>query len=202
MFGLTMLVILCTMVLLCVFESHTDLSNTPFSDIILLRTRLESDTIVEFLLLLISLIIFYVTYSYNRELGIASFEYYIIMLFSISSFCFFLHATNLILLYVLIELQSISSYVLTAMRKRNRYAVEAGLKYFILGSFTSVILVFGFAILYGFSGMLHIPELSIFVTYIQHEHVYVGFLNILFYISLLCILIGFLFKIYASPFHF
>ena len=92
--------------------------------------------------------------------------------------------------------------MLTSIRKINRYAVEAGLKYFILGSFTSVILVFGFAILYGFSGLLHISELAIFVTYLHNEQVYVGFLHILFYISLLCILIGFLFKIYASPFHF
>jgi NADH-quinone oxidoreductase subunit N len=202
MYGLSMLILLCTLVLLCVFDLDTDLSNTPFSDIILLRTRFESDTIVEFVLLIISLIIFYATHSYNIGNGLASFEYYIIMLFSISSFCFFIHTTNIILLYVLIELQSISSYVLTAMRKNNRYAVEAGLKYFILGSFTSIVLVFGFAMLYGFSGMLHISELSIFVTYLQHEQVYVGFLYVLLHISLLCILIGFLFKIYASPFHF
>ncbi len=184
------------------FDSHTDLSNTPFSDIILLRTRLECDSFVEFVLLFIATIIFYVTYSYNKELGIASFEYYILMLFSIISFSFFLHATNIIFLYVLIELQSISSYILTSMRKVNRYAVEAGLKYFILGSFTSVVLVFGFVLLYGFSGMLHVQELSIFLIYIQQEQIYIGFLYVLFYISLLCIMIGFLFKIYASPFHF
>lgn len=103
---------------------------------------------------------------------------------------------------MLIELQSISSYILTSMRKNNRYAVEAGLKYFILGSFTSVVLVFGLVLLYGFSGMLHISEFSIFVTYVQHEQIYIGFLYVLLHISLLCILIGFLFKIYASPFHF
>jgi len=100
---------------------------------------------------------------------------------------------------VLIELQSISSYVLAAMNKRNRYSVEAGLKYFILGSFTSILLVFGFALLYGFSGMLHIEDLSLYIVYVEHTQLY-SF--ILLYVSLLLVLVGFLFKIYASPFHF
>jgi NADH-quinone oxidoreductase subunit N len=201
-YGLSILIIICTIVLLSVCDSNIDLSSTPFIDLMLLRNRLDHNSIIELFVLIISGIIFYVTHSYNKEIGIASFEYYIIMLFSVCSFCFFLHATNLILLYVLIELQSISSYILTAMSKRNRYSVEAGLKYFILGSFTSILLAFGFSLLYGFSGMLHIDDISIFILYVQNEHVYIGFMFALFYISLLLILVGFLFKIYASPFHF
>lgn len=202
MFGLSMLIVFCTIVLITLCDSHIDLSYSPFSDLLILRNRLDHNSIIEFIILCISAIIFYVTYSYNKEIGIASFEYYLIMLFCVCSFCFFLHTTNLIFLYVLIELQSISSYILTSLNKRNRYSVEAGIKYFILGSFTSILLVFGFALLYGFSGLLHFDDLSLFILYVQHTHAYIGFLYLLFYISLLCILVGFLFKIYASPFHF
>jgi NADH-quinone oxidoreductase subunit N len=198
-YGLSVLIVLCTMLLVVIYEPHVDLSNTPFSDVVLLRNRLAHNSIVELLILGIAALIFYVTYYYNSCIGIASFEYYIIMLLCVCSFCFFLHATNIILLYVLIELQSISSYVLAAMNKRNRYSVEAGLKYFILGSFTSILLVFGFALLYGFSGMLHIEDLSLYIVYVEHTQLY-SF--ILLYVSLLLVLVGFLFKIYASPFHF
>lgn len=202
MYGLSIILLLVTIVMVTAFEPHIDLSNSPFSDVILMRSRFDYNSIIEVCILCISAIIFYVTYSYNRELGIVSFEYYIIMLFCICSFCFFIHVTNLIFLYVLVEVQSISSYILTAIHKRNRYSVEAGLKYFILGSFTSILLVFGFAILYGFSGMLHTDDLSIYVLYAQQSHMHIGVSYSLLYIALLCVLIGFLFKIYASPFHF
>ena len=159
---------------------------------------------IELFILFISLILFSVTYSYNKSIGILSFEYYILMLFCLCSFCFFLHATNLIFIYVLIELQSISSYILTSINKRNRYSVEAGLKYFILGSFTSILLVFGFSLLYGFSGIFTLNGLSTYISYLytNASEDISPFSIYWLLLAFLFIFIGFLFKIYASPFHF
>lgn len=158
------------------------------------------DNLVECFILLLGFFVFSFTYNYNKFIGILSFEYYIIMLFCLCSFCFFVHANNLVFMYVLIELQSICSYVLTSMNKHSRYSIEAGLKYFILGSFSSILLLFGFSFVYGFSGFIYLSDLTSYVRYLYSIED-----DFFLYSLLMCLIfvnVGFLFKIYASPFHF
>jgi len=181
--GLSIVVIFCTIIL--VLSDGGNVSCTEFS--ISVAGSLESvrylhNSIIELFILIVSICILHATYSYNKVIGILSVEYYIIFLLCVCSFCFFVHATNLIFMYVLVELQSISSYILTSFNKRNRYSVEAGLKYFILGSFTSILLVFGFSLLYGFSGVLTLSEISTYVVFVQgnEEDTFLVFLIISF----------------------
>lgn len=162
--------------------------------------RYDYNSIVESFLLLICLFTFLGTYGYNKFLGVVSFEYYIIMFFCLCSFCVFVHAVNIIFIYVLIELQSIASYILTSMNKHNRYSIEAGLKYFIIGSFSSILLLFGFSFVYGFSGFIYVSDLSSYVRYLYSIDDDFFLYGLLF--SLILVNVGFLFKIYSSPFHF
>jgi NADH-quinone oxidoreductase subunit N len=102
-------------------------------------------------------------------------------------------------MYLLLELQGFSFYILTAFNRNNQYSVESGLKYFILGSFSSIILLFGISILYGFSGLLSFSEIHLFLQHIDLYNINMS-INIIS-ISFIFIMISFLFKLYAAPFH-
>ena len=122
------------------------------------------------------------------------------MLFTICSFCIFVNAQNIIFMYILIELQSIGSYILTAFNKNSRCSIEAALKYFIIGSFSSTILSLGLSLIYGATGMVDIHEIGIFI-----KNAYLGDSEFVSYTLLLGVIfttIGFLAKIYTVPFHF
>ncbi|HEY8656009.1 MAG TPA: NADH-quinone oxidoreductase subunit N [Candidatus Limnocylindria bacterium] len=79
-------------------------------------------------------------------------EYYATILFSTVGAMTIALSTDLISLFVGIELMTIPVYILAAMQRRDRYSNEAGLKYFLLGAFSSAILLYGFAWLYGIAG--------------------------------------------------
>jgi NADH-quinone oxidoreductase subunit N len=158
-----------------------------------LVARNGGNSSVELYIPAISFIVISSTYSYNKSIGILSSEYYIIMLFRISGFCIFVNASNLILMYITIELQSICSYILTSMHKRNRYSIEAGSKHFIPGSFSSIILLFGSTSVYGFSGSVDVYDIGVYVHYLYATNT--DFLLSIFFN------IGSLFKIYCAPFH-
>jgi NADH-quinone oxidoreductase subunit N len=164
-----------------------------------LGTNDTHDALVEIFILFASFVTLAMTYNYNKAIGIPSYEYYIVMLLSICSFRTFTKATNIISPYVLMELQSISSYVSTSIYKRNRYSIEAGPKYLIPGSFSSTILLFGFSILYGFTGLVHIADLSLHIKYMYAAEDDFTFITLL--ISSPFINVGPLSKIYASPSH-
>lgn len=159
-----------------------------------------SNCVIEMLIISVTLCVIYFGYNYNKKLGIVAYEYYIIMLFCACSFCFFISANNLILIYVLIELQSICTYVLVSINRNSKSSVEAGIKYYILSAFSSVFLLFGFSLLYGICGTLSVPDISIFLTeYHSVENDYFSYTVVL---SMIFINVGFLFKLYAAPLHF
>ena len=95
--------------------------------------------------------------SLKRE-SISSFEYSIIILLSTSSMLFLVSAGDLISMYLAIELQSLCFYVLAAFRRDSEFSTEAGLKYFLLGAFSSGILLFGCCLVYGFTGGVAFSE--------------------------------------------
>jgi NADH-quinone oxidoreductase subunit N len=109
-----------------------------------------------------------------------------------------LSANDLITFYLSIELQSLCLYILAAFKKNSQLSSEAGLKYFILGAFSSSILLFGMSLIYGFSGstnFVEIKKIIISTTNYQIELPYTLQLGLIF---LIC---GFLFKLTAVPFH-
>lgn len=160
----------------------------------------KSNILLSELFIFICIIIFIISICYNKYFNITSFEYLIFILISLGSLLIFINSLNFILIYIILELQSILISILICIRKFNRYSIEASIKYFILGSFSSLILLFGISIIYGSTGMLSINEINLFLEYFDTINNDLVLSSIK--ISSVFILIGLLFKIYSAPFHF
>lgn len=124
-------------------------------------------------------------------------EYYAIMLFSVVGAIMMVTYENLIMLFVGLEILSVSMYVLTGSDKRNLRSNEAALKYFLMGSFATGILLFGVALVYGATGSFDIHGIS--ATVVEAKN---GQYAAILYAGILMIMVGLLFKISAAPFHF
>lgn len=104
--------------------------------------------------------------------------------------------SNLIMLFLGVEILSISMYVLAASNKSEPRSNEAGFKYFLMGAFASGFLLFGIALVYGFTGHFNLQEIANVVAEKQ------GSLTPIFYGGILMIMVGLAFKVAAAPFHF
>ena len=132
--------------------------------------------------------------NYLKNNKINNYEYLILIQISILSICLLLNTNDLLHYYVVIELQSLCFYAITALKKNNIYSSEAALKYFILGSVISGLLLLGIALLYGITGLTNLKELSLFLLTVKYNKLII-FSFILIYISLL-------FKLTVVPFNF
>ena len=90
--------------------------------------------------------------TYLRREGVPAAEFHATVLFSTVGAMTIALSTDLITLFVGLELMSIPVYVLAGLQRRDRWSNEAALKYFLLGAFSSAILVYGFAWLFGIAG--------------------------------------------------
>lgn len=160
----------------------------------------QSNLLLSEFFIFICIFIFLISFFYNKFLNIHSFEYLIFIFLSLGSFLVFINVTNFILIYIILELQSILISILISLKKNNRYSIEASIKYFILGSFSSLILLFGISVIYGSTGLLSIHEMNLFLNYFENINNQLVLFSI--HMSSVFILIGLLFKIYSAPFHF
>lgn len=120
-------------------------------------------------------------------------EYYALLLFAGVGMLFMASGNNLITIYVSLETMALSSYILAGYFKGEVKSTEAALKYFILGAFSSGVLLYGLSLVYGVSGKMGLPELAkLFATTERSNMLMLG---------ILLILAGLLFKIAAVPFH-
>src|SRR5256886_12752212 len=87
-------------------------------------------------------------------------EYYSLILFATVGMMFLSSGYDLISLYIALELMALTFYVLVAFTKRDRRSNEAGMKYFLLGAFSSGILLYGISILYGVTGSTNLAEMG------------------------------------------
>nr|QUJ09436.1 NADH dehydrogenase subunit 2 [Neorhodomela munita] len=151
----------------------------------------------KFLILFFSIIWFFI---FNQSLKILNFEFWTLILLSILAILLLLQSYDLLAIYVNIEFVSLTFYVLASLNRNSEFSVEAGLKYFILGAFSSSLLLFGFSLLYSFTGLTNLQDLLIFFSgyhFIAKDAFNTGLLT-----SLLFILTSFLFKLGAAPFHY
>jgi NADH-quinone oxidoreductase subunit N len=123
-------------------------------------------------------------------------EYPILILLSAVGMGMMVSATDLLTLYVGLELQSLSAYVLASFMRRDNRSAEAGLKYFILGALASGILLYGIALLYGFSGTTLFDGISRAFAQPADQAVQVGRI-----MGLVFVLSGLFFKASIVPFH-
>jgi len=119
-------------------------------------------------------------------------EYPVLVLFAVLGMSIMVSASDLITLYLGLELNSLAAYVLASILRQDQRSAEAGLKYFVLGALASGILLYGMSLLYGFSGTTDFGML---------RAVFAGPLGTGQLFGLIFVLAGLAFKISAVPFH-
>ncbi len=133
-----------------------------------------------------------VQYLYQER--IARFEYPVLVMFAGVGMMFMVSSTNFLSLYMALELQSLSLYVLAAFHRNSLRSGEAAAKYFILGALSSGMLLFGISLIYGFTGSLDFVTIQDTLNNIQN--IPPGFT-----VGMVFVLAALVFKISAAPFH-
>lgn len=137
--------------------------------------------------------------EYSKYENLDCFEYVILMLLAATGMMLVVSSYDLFSMYLAIELQSFCMYILASLKRGSEFSTEAGLKYFILGAFSSGLLLFGCSLLYGFTGTCNYQQL--FVVFATLGKGVAFELNSGIILGSLFILVGMLFKLSAAPFH-
>lgn len=155
---------------LFLFEIPT-FNNSIFNDF----TSLSAKLIIGFSSIIY--LLFVQNYLINQKLNY--FEYYILILTSILGFCLLCCSNDLLTAYLAIELQGLSFYLLSSFKKNSNYSVESGVKYFIIGSFSTIIFLLGVNLIYGVSGSISIFDFKdLFVWVFSLNSFFLSFDNL------------------------
>ena len=131
---------------------------------------------------------------YLKAFGLYKTEFYALGLFALLGSMVLISAASLVTVYLGLELLSLSSYALVALNRESRQGSEAAMKYFVLGSMASGLLLYGMSMLYGVSG-------SLLITDIAEAVALQGSDNILLVFGLVFVVAGLAFKLGVVPFH-
>nr|YP_009511880.1 NADH dehydrogenase subunit 2 [Hydropuntia rangiferina]AXI97757.1 NADH dehydrogenase subunit 2 [Hydropuntia rangiferina] len=126
------------------------------------------------------------------------YELWILILLAIVAMLIVLQSYDLLTIYLAVEFQSLILYILASINRTSEFSTEAGLKYFILGAFSSAFLLCGSSIVYGLTGLTNLNDLSKFFASIFLNE---NFFSYNLIIGFSFILVAFLFKLSAAPFH-
>lgn len=144
-----------------------------------------------------SFLFFFSSLNSNKGQKVYSFEYWVLLLFGLVSLLLLLKVSDLLILYLVLELQALTFYVLASYQRYSAFSTEAGLKYFIVGAFSSGFLLFGISLIYGVSGTTSFEDLArLYAVIFSFDSVSFGFIVGLFFI-----IFSFLFKLMAAPMH-
>ncbi len=122
------------------------------------------------------------------------FEYPLLLLLSVQGSFLLLMSYDLFVIYLALELQNLCFYVLAGIKRYSNFSTEAGLKYFLLGAFSSSLFLFGVSIIYGIFGTVNLFDISFTVQFFE---VYTPIL----FMSIFFLLSGLIFKLGGAPFH-
>ncbi len=120
-------------------------------------------------------------------------EFYALVVFGAVGMCLLTSAVELLVVFIALEISSISTYILAAYRKQTGRSPEAAIKYFLLGSFATAFLLYGIALIFGATGTTQIYEIAHLAPAAQNHSLVVA--------ALALMLVGILFKVSAAPFH-
>jgi len=146
--------------------------------------------------ILSTILILLLSKGYFEKISSHIAEYYAIILFSLAGIIVMLSYHNLVMLFIGIEIMSVSLYILAGIRKNDFASNEAALKYFLMGAFSTGFLLFGITLIYGASGSFDLEGIRSYVAGNPHN------IDPIFYTGILLIVIGLCFKVGAAPFHF
>lgn len=132
--------------------------------------------------------------NYARDRQMRHAEYYSLMLFALLGIMVMISAHNLLMIYLGVELMSLSLYALAAVRRDDAASTEAAMKYFVLGALASGFLLYGMSMIYGATGALDIPDIAVRLTSPSTNRVALA-------CGVVFIVAGLAFKFGVVPFH-
>jgi len=146
------------------------------------------------LAIIISAFVFVLSVDFYKDDSRHISDYLAIMLFILCGAIVMFSYWNMAMLFLGIEILSISLYIMAGSKRFDVRSNEAGFKYFLMGSFASGFLLFGIALIYGATGSFHLANIA---TYVAG-----GNISPIFYVGMMMMMIAMLFKVAAVPFHF
>ena len=120
-------------------------------------------------------------------------EFYALIVFGAVGMCLLTSAVELLVVFIALEISSISTYILAGWRKHTGRGPEAAIKYFLLGSFATAFLLYGIALIFGATGTTQIYQIALLAPAAQNQTLVLA--------ALALMLVGILFKVSAVPFH-
>lgn len=143
-----------------------------------------------------TLLIFLLSQNYFAANSENIAEYFTLILFALAGIIIMVSYKNMSMLFIGLEIMSVSLYILAGIRKSNFASNEASLKYFLMGAFSTGFLLFGITLIYGATGSF---DLEVINQYLVANYKTV---SPMFYPGIILMMIGLCFKIGAAPFHF
>ncbi|MDC0215516.1 NADH-quinone oxidoreductase subunit NuoN [Candidatus Pelagibacter sp.] len=165
-----------------------------YNEVYLFKMSYKVDNLASYMKIITlfsGLLVLVSSYKYIKLIKILKIEYPILILTSILGMLVMISSYDLIVFYIGLELQSLSLYVLAAFNRSEAKSTEAGLKYFVLSALSSGLLLYGFSLIYGFSGSTNFILISENIISSEVGNVF----------GIVFILVGLAFKISAVPFH-
>ena len=141
--------------------------------------------------LLAAILVLVMSVDFSARLGSGISEFYSLVLFALAGMMFAASANDFAMLFVSLELITVTFYILTSFQRNRLVSLEAGVKYLILGALASAFLVYGIALIYGTSGTMSFGELLLKGPALQNQP--------LFQLGVLLVVGGLAFKIAAFP---
>jgi NADH-quinone oxidoreductase subunit N len=171
--------------------THSDLS---FANLPLVKGMFVDDPLTRLvkltvLVLTVLTIVLSMESSFTDHVG----EYLALILFAAVGMMFLVSAQDVLMIFIALELTSLSLYVLTAFNKRNVRSAEAALKYFLFGGMAAAFTLFGLSLLYGLTGSTSLREIAAKLNQPNPDPLLLA--------AIVMTVIGFGFKIAAAPFH-
>ena len=146
-----------------------------------------------FLVTTVTAVVILTSYEYMEVQQIRAGEYYGLILFGAVGMCLMSSAVELVLIFIALEISSISTYILAGFRRRAAISSEASVKYFLLGSFATAFFLYGIALMFGATGSTSISAIS--------QVLRSGSIPLLAYAGIALMFVGLGFKVAAAPFH-
>jgi NADH-quinone oxidoreductase subunit N len=146
--------------------------------------------------ILLTLLILLLSKDYFEKISSHVAEYYAIILFALAGIIVMVSYYNLVMLFIGIEIMSVSLYILAGIKKNDFSSNEAALKYFLMGAFSTGFLLFGIALIYGSAGSFSLEAIRAYVIGNPTS------IDPMFYVGIILIIVGLCFKVGAAPFHF
>ena len=147
------------------------------------------------LVIAIAAVVILSSFEYLKVQRIRAGEYYGLILFGTVGMCLMSSAIELVLIFIALEISSISTYVLAGFRRRDASSAESSLKYFLLGSFATAFFLYGVALMFGATGSTNIDAISLAL------HSGGVPVPVLAYVATALMFVGLGFKVASAPFH-